>query len=119
MNIRACDRIISSVMTSSNQSMRLTFVTLWTDPEASKLFAFSFPSEVKGMSKLARIALFAQSSLIMLADEVTDARTFIRRSVVPIRTCWTAGTMSSSKVFAYWTIEFSRESKVVCVLKER
>jgi len=121
MDICACYgtvRIICNQIWDERQRERLTLVTLWTYTKTSKLFAFSLPSEVKGMCKLARLALLTQPSLVMLADQMTDTRSLVRWSVVPVWTCGTARTVSFSKVFADWAIEFGRISKVVCVLEE-
>lgn len=71
-----------------------TLVTLWTETKATELLALSFAAQIKGVGKFALIAFFAETALVVLADEMTDAGTFVRGSVVAVRTGGAEGTVA-------------------------
>lgn len=63
-----------------------TILALRTKPILAELLALPLIPEIKGMRELARVALLAQSALIMLANQVSDAGTIFFGNVVPVRT---------------------------------
>jgi hypothetical protein len=59
---------------------------LRTDPVAREFFTFPFVAEVEGVRELAGFAFFAQSALVMFADQMADTRAFSWWYVVSVRT---------------------------------
>jgi hypothetical protein len=71
-----------------------TLIALWAKTEAAELLALSFTTQVEGVSKLALVAFLAEAALVMLADEMADSRSLVRRSVVSIGTGRTKRTVA-------------------------
>ena len=86
-------------------------VALGTDSIAAELFAFALVAEVEGMRELARVALLAQAPLVVLADQVTDARALVGGDVVAIGTERPAGAVAALEIGADGTVDFGRRAQ--------
>ena len=56
--------------------IRRTLFALRADAVAAKLLALALATQVKGVRKLARVALFAQAALVVFANQVIDSTAF-------------------------------------------
>ena len=83
---RCLSRVSRSLI--SCQEGRLTFIALRAYTKAAELFAFALAAKVECVGELAGIAFLAQPTLVVLADQMTNTRSFVSRRVVLIRACW-------------------------------
>lgn len=88
-----------------------TLITLGTKPKATELLALSFTTQVEGVGELALVAFLAKSTLIMFADEMTDSRSLVRRSVVTVRTGRAQRTVTVLVGSACRTVVLVREAE--------
>lgn len=79
---------------------------LRTDAESTKLFAFPLVSQVEGVGELAGIAFFAETSLVVFADEVANAATLFLGDVVPLGTLCSTRTVAFDEVLAERSCNF-------------
>lgn len=87
------------------------FVTLRAEAKAAELFALSLTAQVEGVGKLALVAFLAEAALVMFANEMTNSRALVWRSIVAVRTSWTKRTMAVLVGRACRTVVFVREAE--------
>lgn len=75
-------------------------VALRADSEAGELLTLPLIAQIKGVRKLARLALLAQTPLVMFADQMADARSFFLGDVMAVGTCGTARAVAFDEVWA-------------------
>jgi hypothetical protein len=84
---------------------------LGTKSKATEFLALSFTTQVEGVGKLALVAFLAESALVMFANKMTDSRSFVRRSVVTVRTGRAQRTVAVLVGGACWTVVLVREAE--------
>ena len=88
-----------------------TFITLWAKSKTTELLALPFATQIEGVGKLALVAFLAETTLVMLADEMANSRALIRWSVVSIGTGGTKRTMAILISSACRTVVFIGEGE--------
>lgn len=73
-----------------------TLVALGAYAPSTEFFAFSFAAQIKGVGKLAGVTLLTKTSLVMFADQVSNAGAFIGGSVVSVWTCGSQRTVTGA-----------------------
>jgi len=99
-------------------AMDRTFVTLRADSEPSEFPTFTLASQIKSVGEFASIPLLAETSLVMLANEMTYTCPLVGRCVMTIWARRAARTVTFAVVLADRSVEFCRIAEVVCVSEE-
>lgn len=86
-------------------------VTLGADSIAAELFALALVAEVEGMRELTRVAFLAQAPLVVLADQVTNARALVGGDVVAVGTQRSARAVAALEIGADGTVDFGRRAQ--------
>lgn len=81
-------------------------LALRTEAILGELLALALLPQVEGVRELTRVALFAQAALIVLANEVGDARALVLGNVVSVWAGRTFSAAASDEVGADGTVDF-------------
>ena len=85
--------------------------SLWTDAEATELFAFSLVSQVEGVCEFAGVAFLAKTALVVFADQVADPAAVFLGDVVPVRAVGATWTVTFDEVLAERASDFRGQTE--------
>ncbi|KAI6875722.1 hypothetical protein KC323_g191 [Hortaea werneckii] len=86
-------------------------IALRTDSIAAEFFALALVAQVECMRELTRVALLAQATLVVLADQVTDAGSLVGGDIMAVGTERTARAVAALEVGADGTVNFGRSAQ--------